>query len=391
MRDLPSSIAVLGSTGSVGTQALDVAREHGIPVTLLTAHRQVDLMEQQVREFSPRYCAMADPRAAEQLKIRLADTPVTVLSGEEGVLRGIALSGAETVVNAILGMAGLKPTLAALQTGARLALSNKESLVIAGHIVREEARKNGAEILPVDSEHSAIFQCLLAGRREEVKGIILTASGGPFRGYTRAQLETVTLSQTLNHPTWKMGAKITVDSATLANKGFELIEACHLFDLTPDQIRVVVHPQSMIHSAVEYTDGTVIAQMSPPDMKGPIRYALTYPARIPCQHTPLDLFSLGQMTFFPPDCETFPLLALAGEAFRLGGGVPACLNAANEVAVAAFLAERISFITISDVVSETVARMHHAKDVFDLAGILDADRQAREVANQLVKLHGKSR
>ncbi len=381
---MPRTIAVLGATGSVGSQALDVAREHGLSVDVLTANRQVDAMETLAREFLPTYCAMADERAALELKARLADTPITILGGEDGILQAIALSQAEVYVNAILGKAGLIPTLEVIKTGKRLALSNKESLVVAGSIVMREAKSHGCEMIPVDSEHSAIFQCLQAGTQREVKRLLLTASGGPFRGYTKEQLETVTLQDALNHPTWQMGSKITVDSATLMNKGFEVIEAAHLFGIVPERIQVVVHPESIIHSAVEYIDHTVIAEMSVPDMRSCVRYALSYPDRIENVGTPLDLFALGKMTFYPPDVETFPLLSLAARSFQMGGAVPACLNAANEVAVGAFLREELSFVEISRVVEETVMMLESAKHARTLEEILAYDCEARRMAEGLI-------
>ncbi len=384
MTHLPKCIAVLGATGSVGRQALDVAREYGIQVDVLTANRQVEEMEHLVREFMPAYCAMGDEKAAMALQERLIGLPVTVFGGEEGIVKAIGLSRAEVFVNAILGKAGLIPTLAVIQTGKRLALSNKESLVIAGEIVMKTAKETGCEIIPVDSEHSAIFQCMRCGNHGEVKRLILTASGGPFYGYTKEALEKVTVETALNHPTWKMGAKITVDSATLMNKGFEVIEAAHLFGISPHNIQVVVHPQSMIHSAVEYIDNTVIGEMSVPDMRSCIRYALSYPHRVAAKGEALDFFRVGQFSFYPPDMETFPLLALAFRAFSLGGGVPACLNGANEVAVEAFLCGRLSFTGIFRVVEETVSRLEMAKDAHTLEEILDFDKRARACALSLI-------
>ncbi len=380
---LPSSVAVLGSTGSVGRQALEVAAAHGIPVAMLSANCNVDLMEEQARLFRPRFCAMADENSARALAVRLADTSVQVLAGEAGVSEGIAACGADVYVNSILGEAGLAPTLAVIDTGRRLALSNKESLVVAGDIVMARAKERGCDIIPVDSEHSAIFQCLAAGKRSEVKRILLTASGGPFFGYTKEQLRNVSLADTLRHPTWQMGAKITVDSATLMNKGFEVIEAVHLFGVPADRVEVLVHRESIIHSAVEYIDNTVIAELSKPDMRACVQYALTYPARAEGPTEPLDLFAVGKLTFAKPDRENFPLLALAGEAIGQGGAVPAALNAANEVAVAAFLREQLSFLGIAEVVGETVARMGAARQCRDLDSILAADREARAVAQEL--------
>ncbi len=381
---IPRSVAVLGATGSVGRQSLDVARHHGIRVELLTAATRVAETEALCREFSPRVAVMADEAAASSLRLALADTDIRVLGGSQAICEAILASSAEVTVNAILGEAGLAPTLAAVKKGGRLALSNKESLVVAGEIVMAEAKRTGCEIIPVDSEHSAIFQCLHAGDAREVRRIFLTASGGPFRGYTPERLRGVTLAETLAHPTWQMGAKITVDSATLMNKGFEVIEAVRLFGTAPHQIEVVVHPESIIHSAVEYIDGATIAQMSNPDMRLCVQYALTYPARAEGLTPPLDLFRLGRLTFERPDTETFPLLALAFSAAMAGGAVPAVLNAANEVAVAAFLNGKIPFCRIAETVSETVSRLSDAAAKTKLDEILASDREAREVANLIL-------
>ena len=378
---LPASLSVLGATGSVGRQAIEVAAAHSIPLDLLTANTDVKGMETLARACTPRFCVMADEAAARDLSLRLRDTGITVRGGEAALCETIREADSPVTVNAILGEAGLRPTLACVSLGRRLALSNKESLVVAGEIVKKEAQKSGCEIIPVDSEHSAIFQCLHAGKRSEVKSILLTASGGPFRGKTKEELARVTLSDALAHPTWKMGAKITVDSATMMNKGFEVIEAAHLFDVMPDQIRVVVHPESIIHSAVEYIDSAVVAQLSVPDMRLCVQYAVTYPARLPGLTPGLDLFSVGSLNFFPPDPEVFPLLPLAYRAASLGGGVPAVLNAANEVAVAAFLSEKIGFTEIARVVSETVEKLTAYRSAVTLEDLFGADREARGVAS----------
>ena len=378
---LPASVAVLGSTGSVGRQALEVAAYHHIPVDFICANASVSLLEEQVRVFSPRLCAVADEGAAADLRVRLADTGTRVLSGQEGILSGIAETSAPVVVNAILGEAGLLPTLAVIDAGRRLALANKESLVIAGREVMRRAREKQVEILPVDSEHCAIFQCMQAGHKNEVRRLLLTASGGPFFGYDRARLSRVTRAETLAHPTWQMGAKITVDSATLMNKGFELIEAACLFGLPAEAVTVVVQRQSIIHSMVEYIDNTVIAQMSVPDMRDCVQYALTYPARAEGLTPPLDFFSLGSLTFDRPDGDTFLLLPLAAHAYDMGGGVPAVLNAANEEAVAAFLADRLCLTDIFDIVGETVAAFGaDAAREQSLDGILAVAAQARAAA-----------
>lgn len=378
-------ISVLGATGSVGRQALDVARERDFLVDFLCANRDAAALESYAREFRPRAVAMAAPDAARDLKSRLADTSVKVLAGDGGIEEGILSSESETVVNSILGEAGLKPTLAVIKSGKRLALANKESLVIAGDIVMAAAREKGVEIIPVDSEHSAIFQSLKSGKQDEIKRIILTASGGPFFGKTREELDRVTLAETLAHPTWKMGKKITVDSATLMNKGFEIIEAVHLFGVPADKVEVVVHRESILHSAVEYIDNSIIAEMSVPDMKMCVQYAVDYPDRRPSASRELDLFELGSLTFKRPDNEAFPFLDLARETITLGGAMPAVMNAADEIAVGAFLDGRISFTDIFRTVTSTVGAMHSAKDVRSLDEIIACDREARRRALELIK------
>ena len=377
------TIAVLGATGSVGTQALDVARSRGYRVDYISANRATKDMEAFAREFKPKYVAMADEGSARELKSMLADTDVTVLSGERGVLEGISLSDASVVVNSIIGEAGLKPTLAVIDSGKRLALANKESLVIAGDIVMARASERGVEILPVDSEHSAIYQSLKSGKQSEIKRILLTASGGPFFGKSREELASVTLADTLAHPTWKMGKKITVDSATLMNKGFEIIEAAHLFGTPADKIQVLIHRESILHSAVEYVDNTVIGELSVPDMRMCVQYAVDYPDRCPTSSAQLDLFSVGALTFRAPDTEAFPLLSLAKRAMTDGGAMPAIVNAADEVAVAAFLEEKLSFLGISEVVINTYERMtgRAASTVDELVA---ADREARKIAKELI-------
>ena len=382
---MEKTIAVLGATGSVGQQALDVAASRGYRVDYLSAASSVDKMEFLARRFKPRAVNMTDPAAAEALKIALADTDVRVTSGESALLEGIAESSAEVVVNSILGGAGLLPTLATIDAGRRLALANKESLVMAGYEVMSHAASRSVEIIPVDSEHSAIFQCLKSGRYSEIKRILLTASGGPFFGKNRDELERVTVADTLAHPTWKMGKKITVDSATLMNKGFEIIEATHLFGVSPDAVEVLVHRESILHSAVEYLDNTVIGQMSLPDMRTCVQYAVDYPCRMPSASAELDLFAVGTLSFARPDTEAFPLLALARQAIATGGATPAVMNAADEIAVEAFLAERIGFYGISDVVCETVEKLSAAKNAHSVDEILAYDKEAREVAKSLIK------
>ena len=381
---MKKTIAILGATGSVGLQALDVARKREYRVDFMSAGANVESAERVAREFHPRAVAMASDDAARDLKLRLSDTDIKVLSGSEGILSGIAESEAVTVVNSILGEAGLLPSLAVIENKKRLALANKESLVIAGDVVMKRARECGVEIIPVDSEHSAIFQSLKSGKPTEVKRLLLTASGGPFFGKTKEELSRVTLFDTLAHPTWKMGKKITVDSATLMNKGFEIVEAAHLFGIGADRIRVLVHRESILHSAVEYVDNSVIGEFSVPDMRMCVQYAVDYPNRELSVADELDLVKLGKLTFSDPDTEAFPLLDLAKRAHSLGGGMCAVMNAADEVAVEAFLAERIGFADISETVLYTFDKMLAAKESTTLDAIIEADRAAREIANERV-------
>ncbi len=371
-------IAVLGSTGSVGEQALDAAEKLGMRVDAISAHSNFRRVEEQARKFQVASVAMADPKAAAELRVRLADTDTRIYEGPEGICEMIEQKQREVVLNSIIGEAGLLPSLSVIQSGARLALANKESLVVAGEIVTARAREKGVDILPVDSEHCAIFQCLQAGKQKEVKRILLTASGGPFFGKSADELRAIGPEQALAHPTWKMGAKITIDSATLMNKGFEVIEAVHLFDVPAEKITVVVHRESIIHSMVEYIDNSVMAQLSVPDMRLCAQYALTYPHRTPAVIPQLDLFEIGRLTFARPDTETFRLLSCALDCIAKGGALPAVLNAANEVAVAEFLAGRIPFYAITETVCETVEEMQNAAAVHTLEGILECDRQARE-------------
>ena len=377
-------IAVLGATGSVGTQALDVARSRGYRVDLLYANRDVEGMERLSAEFLPRRAVMADPVAANKLRSRVSHLGVEVLAGDSALADSIASTEAETVINAVSGSAGLLPTLEIIKAGKRLALANKESLVVAGDIVMERARRAGVEILPVDSEHCAIFQSLKSGRASEIKRILLTASGGPFRKLSRDRLAAVTPADTLAHPTWKMGKRITVDSATLMNKGFELIEAVHLFGVSADAVEVLIHPESILHSAVEYIDNSIIGELSVPDMRMCVQYAVDYPERRGAVAEPLDLTKLGALHFEHPRYEDFPLLALAGEMIREGGALPAVMNAADEVAVAAFLDGRIGFTDIAATVESTAARLADAKHVTELDGIFEADATARAVAKEII-------
>lgn len=375
---------ILGTTGSVGEQAVDVARANNVELTGISANSNVKRTEQIAREFGVKFCAMADERAAKDLRERLSDTDVEVLSGEDGICEMICREKNDVVLNSIIGEAGLKPTLAVIDSGARLALANKESLVVAGEIVMKRAAEKQVEILPVDSEHSAIFQCLKSGKKSELKKIILTASGGPFFGYTASQLREITPKQALAHPTWKMGAKITIDSATLMNKGFEVIEAVHLFGVPADKIEVVVHRESIIHSAVEYIDNSIIAQISVPDMRLCAQYALTYPDRCEAIIDELDFSKLSKLTFAKPDTDTFALLSCAIDAVGRGGALPAVVNAANEVAVAAFLSEELSFYGITEVVTEVVDRLSAASSVSTFEEIIAYDREARAEAKRLI-------
>ena len=381
-------IAVLGATGSVGTQALDVARMRGYRVDLLYANRDVLAMEALAREFMPRTVVMADARAAGDLRSRLADTDVHV-GYRESLGEEIAVSEAVTVVNSVSGSAGLIPTLDIINSGKRLALANKESLVVAGDIVMSRAKEAGVEILPVDSEHCAIFQSLQAGRHSEVRRIILTASGGPFRKKSIEELRRVTLADTLAHPPWKMGRKITVDSATLMNKGYEIIEAVHLFGVDGDMVEVLVHPESILHSAVEYIDNSVIGEFSVPDMRMCVQYAVDYPERCEGVGKPLDLAALGGLTFEAPRYDAFPLLGLAREAIKDGGAMPAVLNASDEVAVGAFLDEKIGFSDIAEAVRECYCRMSSAKEITELSGILSSDAEARRITGEIINKYRK--
>ncbi|MBQ7333165.1 MAG: 1-deoxy-D-xylulose-5-phosphate reductoisomerase [Clostridia bacterium] len=380
---MKKTIAVLGATGSVGMQALDVAEKRGFRVDFISANRSVKEAEAIVRKFLPRFVAMADESAARDLKLRIPDLSVKVFSGDDGVISGIEETRAEVVVNSIIGEAGLLPTLAVIDSGKRLALANKESLVIAGDIVMKRANERGVEIIPVDSEHSAIFQSLKSGKPSEIKRIILTASGGPFYGKSREELRSVTLADTLAHPTWKMGKKITVDSATLMNKGFEVIEACHLFGVSAEKIEVVVHRESILHSAVEYIDNAIIGEFSVPDMRMCVQYAVDYPERCVAVSEELDLFKVGKLSFAKPDTEEFPLLPLAFSAMKLGGAMPAVLNAADEVAVASFLAGEISFWQIPERVIKTFEKMSDRRGSCSVEELIAADREARKICKEI--------
>ncbi len=374
---MAKSIAVLGSTGSIGTQTLDVAeREGDITVRALTARLNIKLLEEQIRKFRPALAAVADEKKAAELRAAVADVPTKVLAGEEGVTECAAESGSDTVVTAVVGIAGLRPTVAAIEAGKDIALANKETLVTAGEIVMPLAKRHGVKILPVDSEHSAIFQSI-ADQKKFLKRIIITASGGPFFGMTRARLAGKTRADALKHPNWTMGAKITIDSATLVNKGLEIIEASHLFGLGVDDITPVVHRESIIHSMVEFCDGSVIGQLGVADMRLPIAYALTYPERKIPVTAPLDLVKIGSLTFYDIDNAAFPAVELAKNAARAGGTMPAVLNGANEEAVAAFLEDRCGFLDITDLIAEAM-EAHRPKAAPTLDDISAADLEARE-------------
>ncbi len=374
---MTKTIALLGATGSIGRQTLEVVRELGLSVAALTAHTQIDLLERQARQLMPRLAVLYDETAAQELRRRLRGTGIEVMAGEEGLLAAATLPEADTVVTAVMGSVGLKPTLAAIRQGKRIALANKETLVCAGELVMDAAAQYSAEIVPVDSEHSAVFQCLQGCRdRGEVKRILLTCSGGPFYGRTFEELERVTAADALRHPNWHMGPKITVDSATLMNKGLEIIEAMRLYRLPAEQVQAVIHRQSIVHSLVEYRDGALLAQLGTPDMKLPIRYALTYPYRAESPDAPLDLLTCGALTFAPPDETAFPCLRLARQAAKTGGTACAILNGANEAAVGLFLAGEIGFNDIPRRVERAMERVP-VQYKPSLADILEADGAAR--------------
>ena len=378
---MSNCISLLGSTGSIGRQSLEVIAACGMTVASLTANRDVERMEAQCRQFRPRLAVMMDPAATADLRTRLADTSIRVASGPEGLVEAATLEEADTVLTAVVGMVGLVPTLAAVRQGKRIALANKETLVCAGELVMNGADQYGAEIVPVDSEHSAIFQCLQGSRdRGEVKRLILTASGGPFWGWDKEAIASATVEQALKHPNWSMGAKITVDSATLMNKGLEFIEAMRLYRMPPEKISIVVHRESIIHSLVEYCDNAVLAQLGVPDMRLPIQYALTWPARTEAVAKPLDLLTCPPLTFHAPDYEAFPCLSLALEA-KTGGTATAILNGANEAAVGLFLAGQISFGEIAKRVERALTQVPvvHSPTLED---VLEADKAARQAAGK---------
>ena len=375
------SLSILGSTGSIGTQTLDVARKLNIKVNALSAYSSIELLEEQIREFRPALAVVFDADRAEELKIKIADTSTKVLSGMSG-LHELCHDDSELIVNAIVGMVGLEPTLEAIKAKKDIAFANKETLVAGGALVMDAVKEYGVKLLPVDSEHSAIFQCLQAAPPDKkLKKILLTASGGPFFGRTADELRDVTVEQALAHPNWSMGAKITIDSATMMNKGLEIIEAAWLFDTDPDDIEVVVHRESIIHSMVEFTDNSVLAQLGLPDMRIPIQYAITYPDRVPSLVPEIDWKTLSQMTFYSADDETFRCLAACKRAMKKGGLYPAVANGANEVANRLFRDGKITFLQIGELVSAAVDELNVGKAA-DLDDVLDADRLAREFVYQ---------
>ena len=373
------SIVLLGSTGSIGTQTLDVVRNNKdeLKVVGLAANKRVNEVEQQVREFNPKYVCMFDPEAAKELREKIADTGIKVMSGMDGLLEMVSVPEADTVLTAVVGMIGIRPTIKAIESGKDIALANKETLVCAGHIIMPLAKEKKVQILPVDSEHSAIFQSLVGQPKDKVEKILLTASGGPFRGKKREELAAMTAADALKHPNWDMGPKVTIDSSSLVNKGLEVMEARWLFDVSLDNIEVLVHPQSIVHSAVQYVDGAVIAQLGVPDMKLPIQYALFYPDRRPMAEKRLDLFELGSLTFEKPDTDTFRGLKLAFDSAYAGGSMPTVFNAANEMAVRRFLKGDIRYLEIFDMIEE--AMTHHNKiENPDVSAILDTEKEVYE-------------
>lgn len=376
-------IAILGSTGSIGSQTLEIVREQGkLQVIAMAAGTNVDLMEKQVREFHPKLVAMWDEKASSKLKERIRDTSTKVVSGMDGLIEIATLEEVEILVTAIVGMIGIRPTIAAIESGKDIALANKETLVTAGHIIMPLAREKNVSILPVDSEHSAIFQSLQGQDLAGIKKILLTASGGPFRGKKREELINMTAADALKHPNWSMGRKITIDSASLVNKGLEVIEAKWLFDVSLDQIEVIIQPQSILHSAVQFKDGAVIGQMGVPDMKLPIQYALFYPKRLPMKNNEIDFYKLGKITFEKPDMDTFEGLKLAYKASTIGGSMPSVFNAANEKAVALFLDGKIKFLQIYDIIRASMEH-HRVIDNPDVSQILEAEEECYEY------IHGK--
>ena len=378
-------IAILGSTGSIGTQTLDVVRQHpeAFSVYALTAHRSVDMLIQQALEFNPAVVCIADEAYYPRLREALSDLPIQVMAGEKAIAEMVTMPEIDVVVAAMVGYAGLRPTIEAIRAKKTIALANKETLVVAGEIICRLAQRHKVNILPVDSEHSAIFQCLVGESRDSIEKLLLTASGGPFRTYTYEQMQHVTAAQALQHPNWEMGAKITIDSASMMNKGFEVIEARWLFDIPVEKIQVLVHPQSVVHSAVQFVDGSVKAQLGTPDMRIPIQYALTYPERWHSDVPRLDLFATKQLTFEEPDLQRFPNLRLAYEAMAKGGNMPCILNAANEVVNLAFREGRCGFLQMSEVIAETMAKTNFITEP-TYEDYVQTDRLARQIAKERI-------
>lgn len=381
--ELGKKISILGSTGSVGTQTLEVVRElNDIHVMGITTNENIDLLEKQILEFKPKLAAVMNEELAQVLKDKLKNCDIKIVSGMAGLIEVATMDEVDTVVTSVVGNVGLKPTFEAIRAGKNIALANKETLVSAGELVINEAIKNNVKIYPVDSEHSAIFQSLQGNSENKISRILLTASGGPFRGKNRHELESVTVEEALNHPNWNMGKKITIDSATMLNKGLEVIEAKWLFGVDINQVEVLVHPQSVVHSAVEYEDGAVIAQLGEPDMKIPIAYALTYPKRMKSSFPRIDFSQRNNLTFDKPNLDTFKCLALAYKAIKVGGTMPTVLNAANEIAVAKFLDKKIKFLDIAELIEYTMSA-YTVKYKYDLDDLLEADRWAREFAQNI--------
>lgn len=377
------NIVILGSTGSIGTQTIDVLDSIEAQVCAISVNTNIQRAEQQARALHPSLVAVYNEEKAKELKTKLADTDIRVVSGMDGLIEAATLPEADVVVTAVVGMVGLLPTMAAIEAGKAIALANKETLVCAGQIVMRAAREKGVPILPVDSEHSAIFQCLQGAAGNRINRILLTASGGPFFGMSREQMRHVTKEQALHHPNWSMGAKITIDSASMMNKGLELIEAMWLYDVEPDDIDIVVHRESIVHSAVEFEDGSVIAQMGNPDMRLPIQYALTYPERVPCKVPPLDLPRRHNLTFFAPDEEAFPTLGLARRAAAARGNLGAIMNGANEAAVELFLRDKIPFYRIPELVQAAMDNVEYLPEI-TIEDVLASDRAAREIVKGLL-------
>ena len=377
------NIVILGSTGSIGTQTIDVLDSIEAQVCAISVNTNIQRAEQQARALHPSLVAVCNEEKAKELKTKLADTDIRVVSGMDGLIEAATLPEADVVVTAVVGMVGLLPTMAAIEAGKAIALANKETLVCAGQIVMRAAREKGVPILPVDSEHSAIFQCLQGAAGNRINRILLTASGGPFFGMSREQMRHVTKEQALHHPNWSMGAKITIDSASMMNKGLELIEAMWLYDVEPDDIDIVVHRESIVHSAVEFEDGSVIAQMGNPDMRLPIQYALTYPERVPCKVPPLDLPRRHNLTFFAPDEEAFPTLGLARRAAAARGNLGAIMNGANEAAVELFLHDKIPFYRIPELVQAAMDNVEYLPEI-TIEDVLASDRAAREIVKGLL-------